>query len=81
MSSPTSPVLRILHLGLGSFHRAHQPELELEFSRSPELGYEAPNEVGFVRCLAHGFALAIDGRNRHRHVGRFRHLVAGHRTT
>ncbi|MEY3549781.1 MAG: HTH-type transcriptional regulator YesS [Pseudomonadota bacterium] len=33
----------------------HKPELELEFSRSPELGYEAPNEVGFVRCLAHGF--------------------------
>ncbi|NBX62189.1 MAG: AraC family transcriptional regulator [Betaproteobacteria bacterium] len=35
--------------------RQHKPELELDFARSPELGYEAPNEVGFVRCLSHGF--------------------------
>ena len=31
------------------------PELERETSRNPALGYEAPEDVGFVRCLAHGF--------------------------
>ena len=35
--------------------RQHKPEVELDFARSPELGYEAPNEVGFVRCLSHGY--------------------------
>lgn len=35
--------------------RQRQPELEREFTRSPALGYEAPEDVGFVRCLEHGF--------------------------
>jgi AraC-like DNA-binding protein len=35
--------------------RQLKPELERDFTRSPELGYEPPDEVGFVRCLEHGF--------------------------
>jgi AraC-like DNA-binding protein len=35
--------------------RQLKPELEHEHARSPELGYESPAEVGFVRCLSHGF--------------------------
>ena len=35
--------------------RQRQPELEHDFARLPALGYEAPEEVGFIRCLAHGF--------------------------
>lgn len=35
--------------------RQRQPELERDFTRSPALGYEPPEEVGTVRCLAHGF--------------------------
>jgi AraC-like DNA-binding protein len=35
--------------------RQRQPELEHDYSRSPALGYEAPEDVGFIRCLAHGF--------------------------
>jgi AraC-like DNA-binding protein len=35
--------------------RQRQPELELDVARSPALGYEAPEDAGFVRCLAHGF--------------------------
>jgi AraC-like DNA-binding protein len=35
--------------------RQRQPELEGEFARSPALGYEAPEDGGLVRCLAHGF--------------------------
>lgn len=35
--------------------RQLKPELERDFTRSPELGYEPPDEVGFVRCLSHGF--------------------------
>jgi AraC-like DNA-binding protein len=35
--------------------RQRQPELERDFTRSPALGYEAPEETGVVRCLAHGF--------------------------
>lgn len=31
------------------------PELEVERSRSPELGYEPSTDVGLVRCLEHGF--------------------------
>lgn len=32
-----------------------QPELEQDFLRSPSLGYEAADGVGFIRCLGHGF--------------------------
>jgi AraC-like DNA-binding protein len=35
--------------------RLRKPELEHDYSRSPELGYESPDDVGIVRCLAHGF--------------------------
>lgn len=35
--------------------RKRQPELEAEYNRSPLLGYEPAAEVGFVRCLDHGF--------------------------
>ncbi len=34
--------------------RHREPELEREITRSPSLGYEAPEESGLVRCLAHG---------------------------
>ncbi len=40
-------------------HRAQalhrQPELERDFARNPALGYEAPEDAGLVRCLAHGY--------------------------
>jgi AraC-like DNA-binding protein len=35
--------------------RHPSPELEHDYVRSPELGYERSEEVGIVRCLAHGF--------------------------
>ena len=35
--------------------RQIKPELEHDYARSPDLGYEAPGEAGFIRCLAHGF--------------------------
>jgi AraC-like DNA-binding protein len=35
--------------------RRKQPELELDASRMPSLGYEAAENVGFIRCLDHGF--------------------------
>jgi AraC-like DNA-binding protein len=35
--------------------RVRQPELEHDFSRSPSLGYESPEDTGVVRCLAHGY--------------------------
>lgn len=38
-----------------SLPRDIRPELEHEHARSPDLGYESSTEVGFVRCLAHGF--------------------------
>jgi len=34
--------------------RQRHPDLEHDFTRSPELGFEPP-ETGTVRCLAHGF--------------------------
>lgn len=38
-----------------SVPRQLKPELEREFARSPDLGYEPPDAAGFVRCLSHGF--------------------------
>jgi AraC-like DNA-binding protein len=35
--------------------RQRQPELERDHARSPALGYEASEDVGFIRCLSHGF--------------------------
>ncbi len=35
--------------------RQRQPELEHDHARHPALGYESSEDVGLVRCLAHGF--------------------------
>lgn len=35
--------------------RQLKPELEHDYVRSSDLGYETPDESGFIRCLAHGF--------------------------
>ncbi|CAD5366336.1 AraC family transcriptional regulator [Rubrivivax sp. A210] len=35
--------------------RQRQPELERDHTRNPALGYEAPEDSGVIRCLAHGF--------------------------
>lgn len=35
--------------------RQLKPELEHDYSRSPELGYERPDRAGIIRCLSHGF--------------------------
>jgi AraC-like DNA-binding protein len=35
--------------------RKQLPELEADFNRSPSLGYEPTVDVGFIRCLDHGF--------------------------
>jgi len=35
--------------------RRRRPELELDASRTPSLGYEAAEDVGFIRCLDHGY--------------------------
>lgn len=36
-------------------NKARQPELEADYNRSTALGYEPTNEVGFIRCLDHGY--------------------------
>ena len=38
-----------------SLPRQRQPELEHEHARPTSLGYEATEDIGMVRCLAHGF--------------------------
>ena len=35
--------------------RQLKPELEHDYVRSPDLGYESPSESGFIRCLSHGY--------------------------
>ena len=35
--------------------RQIRPEREHDYVRSPDLGYESPDETGVVRCLSHGF--------------------------
>ena len=35
--------------------RQIKPELEIELSRSPSLGYEPAEEAGVIRCIEHGF--------------------------
>ena len=44
------PSLRDRHLP-----RQRQPELEHDNARPTSLGYEATEDIGMVRCLAHGF--------------------------
>jgi len=42
----------------GSNHRSNRqrlPELEADFNRNPSLGYEPTTQVGFIRCLDHGY--------------------------
>ncbi len=36
-------------------NRQRQPELEADFNRNPSLGYEPTAQVGFIRCLDHGY--------------------------
>ena len=43
------------HTNMSGKPRQLKPELEHDCSRSPALGYERPEEVGIIRCLAHGF--------------------------
>ena len=38
-----------------SVPRQRQPELEHAYARPTSLGYEAPEDAGVIRCLAHGF--------------------------
>ncbi len=40
---------------MASLPRQLKPELEHDYLRSPDLGYEKPDESGFIRCLSHGF--------------------------
>lgn len=40
---------------MANIPRQLKPELEHDYLRSPDLGYESPSETGFIRCLAHGF--------------------------
>jgi AraC-like DNA-binding protein len=35
--------------------RQLKPELEHDYVRSTDLGYESPDSSGFIRCLSHGF--------------------------
>jgi AraC-like DNA-binding protein len=35
--------------------RRKAPELEADYNRNPSLGYEPTDEVGFIRCLDHGY--------------------------
>lgn len=35
--------------------RQLKPELERDYTRSPKLGYESPDESGWVQCMSHGF--------------------------
>ena len=45
--------------GMGTRERTQprqlKPELERDYARSPDLGYETADTAGFVRCLSHGF--------------------------
>jgi AraC-like DNA-binding protein len=36
-------------------NRQRAPEVEHAYGRTPDLGYEAPEDAGFLRCLEHGF--------------------------
>jgi AraC-like DNA-binding protein len=36
-------------------HQTRPPELESDYNRSTALGYESPEDVGFIRCLDHGY--------------------------
>ncbi|MES2716180.1 MAG: helix-turn-helix domain-containing protein [Pseudomonadota bacterium] len=53
--------------------RQRQPELEHDHSRSPALGYEAPEDTGLVRCLAHGFPTPL--ARWHHHAEYELHLI------
>ena len=55
--------------------RQREPEVELDHARSPALGYEAPDEVGWVRCLAHGFPSPLS--RWHCHDEYELHLITG----
>ncbi len=48
-----------------SLPRQLKPELEHDYVRSPDLGYESPDEPGFIRCLAHGFPTPLARWHQH----------------
>lgn len=45
--------------------RQLKPELEHDYVRSPDLGYESPGDAGFIRCLSHGFPTPLARWHRH----------------
>jgi AraC-like DNA-binding protein len=55
--------------------RQRQPELEHDYTRSPALGYEAPESPGFIRCLSHGFPTPL--ARWHHHDDYELHLIMG----
>ncbi|MCW5237906.1 AraC family transcriptional regulator [Verminephrobacter eiseniae] len=42
-------------MAMPALPRQTRPELEHDYTRSTELGYEPPEAAGFIRCLSHGF--------------------------
>ena len=48
-----------------SLPRQLKPELEHDYVRSPDLGYESPDEPGFIRCLTHGFPTPLARWHQH----------------
>ncbi len=55
--------------------RQRQPELEHDYTRSPALGYEPPEDSGFIRCLSHGFPTPL--ARWHHHEDYELHLIMG----
>lgn len=55
--------------------RQRPPELEPDHARSTALGYEAPEEAGFIRCLSHGFPTPL--ARWHHHDEYELHLILG----
>ena len=53
--------------------RQRQPELEREYARHPALGYEAPEDIGLLCCLSHGFPTPL--ARWHHHVELELHLI------
>jgi len=48
-------VASLAHTHSPHANRQRQPELEADYNRSTSLGYEPPADVGFIRCLDHGY--------------------------
>jgi AraC-like DNA-binding protein len=50
---------------MSTLPRQLKPEMEHEYVRSPELGYEPANETGIIRCLSHGYPTPLARWHRH----------------